>query len=82
MPDLDLFVSLPFCAFCSLFVAAKEVITSRGPRAYYSGLPGNLLSSFPISAIYTSAYEHVKVQVMPHLPTVRSLLYTPWHELK
>ena len=43
----------------------------------YRGLTANLVTSAPISAIYTSTYEAVKEALLPHMPPVNPLFLPP-----
>ena len=47
--------------------------TPAGVSGMYRGLTANLVTSAPISAIYTSTYEAVKEALLPHMPPVRPL---------
>ncbi|KAL0331224.1 UNVERIFIED_CONTAM: Mitoferrin [Sesamum angustifolium] len=46
----------------------KSIIAERGMSGLYRGISSNILSSAPISAVYTFTYESVKKSLTPLLP--------------
>ncbi|KAK4435348.1 Mitoferrin [Sesamum alatum] len=46
----------------------KSIIAERGMLGLYRGISSNILSSAPISAVYTFTYESVKKSLIPLLP--------------
>ncbi|KAL2238226.1 UNVERIFIED_CONTAM: Mitoferrin [Sesamum indicum] len=46
----------------------KSIIAERGMSGLYRGISSNILSSAPISAVYTFTYESVKKSLIPLLP--------------
>ncbi|KAL0329806.1 UNVERIFIED_CONTAM: protein MITOFERRINLIKE 1, chloroplastic [Sesamum radiatum] len=46
----------------------KSIIAERGMSGLYRGISSNILSSAPISAVYTFTYESVKRSLTPLLP--------------
>jgi hypothetical protein len=48
-----------------------KMLSKRGVFGLYSGLTTSLMSSAPISAIYTASYESVKGKLLPMFPEVR-----------
>lgn len=74
-----------------------RVLRERGAGGLYAGMPSSLVSSMPISAIYTSSYETFKALVMPYVgdrqamahvtggamaSVCTSFVYTPCETLK
>ncbi|KAG8374957.1 hypothetical protein BUALT_Bualt10G0049600 [Buddleja alternifolia] len=45
-----------------------RIISERGISGLYRGISSNILSSAPISAVYTFTYESVKKSLLPHFP--------------
>ncbi|KAI3468809.1 hypothetical protein Pfo_025472 [Paulownia fortunei] len=46
----------------------KSIIAQRGISGLYRGISSNIVSSAPISAVYTFTYESVKKSLLPLLP--------------
>ncbi|KAL3818054.1 hypothetical protein ACJIZ3_003959 [Penstemon smallii] len=52
----------------SLHYIGRSIISERGVTGLYRGISSNLVTSAPISAIYTFTYESVKKTLLPLLP--------------
>ncbi|KAL7160089.1 hypothetical protein ABFS83_01G071300 [Erythranthe nasuta] len=52
----------------ALYTIGRSIITERGVSGLYRGISSNILSSAPISAVYTFTYESVKKSLLPMLP--------------
>ncbi|EYU23473.1 hypothetical protein ABFS82_01G073000 [Erythranthe guttata] len=52
----------------ALHTIGRSIITERGVSGLYRGISSNILSSAPISAVYTFTYESVKKSLLPMLP--------------
>ncbi|XP_051137137.1 probable S-adenosylmethionine carrier 2, chloroplastic [Andrographis paniculata] len=51
-----------------LHIIGCSIIAERGMSGLYRGISSNILSSAPISAVYTYTYESVKGHLLPLLP--------------
>lgn len=51
-----------------LHYIGRSIIAERGVSGLYRGITSNLVSSAPISALYTFTYESVKKSLLPLLP--------------
>lgn len=54
---------------------------STGVLGLYGGLASKIVSSAPISAIYTLTYEIVKGALLPTVPKVISVLFYNWYPI-
>ncbi|XP_078442505.1 mitochondrial substrate carrier family protein [Wolffia australiana] len=52
----------------SLLYTIRKITSERGVMGLYRGIPSNLASSAPISAVYTCTYESAKGTFLPLLP--------------
>ncbi|XP_073133974.1 uncharacterized protein [Henckelia pumila] len=51
-----------------LHYIGRSIISERGVTGLYRGISSNIISSAPISAVYTFTYESVKKNLLPILP--------------
>ncbi|KAK6158249.1 hypothetical protein DH2020_005563 [Rehmannia glutinosa] len=51
-----------------LHIIGRSIIAERGITGLYRGISSNIVSSAPISAVYTFTYESVKKSLLPLLP--------------
>ncbi|KZV16099.1 Mitochondrial substrate carrier family protein isoform 1 [Dorcoceras hygrometricum] len=51
-----------------LHYIGRTIISERGVTGLYRGISSNIVSSAPISAVYTFTYESVKKNLLPILP--------------
>ncbi|XP_073051152.1 uncharacterized protein [Primulina eburnea] len=51
-----------------LHYIGRSIISERGVTGLYRGISSNIVSSAPISAVYTFTYESVKRNLLPLLP--------------